>query len=249
MNAEDSTDQTGWSEETSRTFIDYGRYFVPERDRQMCIIASLLSHLDGPCVILELCCGEGLLAEVLLDRFPGMIVYGLDGSAEMLRQARERLGRFGSRFQCTTFNLASGDWRRPEFSVQAVVSSMAIHHLTGSQKQELFTDMYQMLMGGGTFVIADLVEQESEVGKRVAAETWDQVVQKRSLELDGNTKAFEFFDREGWNTFWHLDPEDIDKPSPLFDQLKWLENAGFMNVDVHWMLAGHAVFSARKPRN
>ena len=48
-------------------------------------------------------------------------------------------------------------------------------------------------------------------------------------------------------SFWYLDPDDIDKPSPLFDHLQWLEDAGFVDVDVHWMLAGHALFSARKP--
>jgi len=59
----------------------------------------------------------------------------------------------------------------------------------------------------------------------------------------GNTGAFELFKREGWNTFWYLDPDDIDKPSLLFDQLKWLEAAGFVDVDVHWMLPG-TLFSA-----
>lgn len=242
-------DQTGWSEETSRLFIDFGRYFVPERDHQIRIIATLLAYLDGPFVVLELCCGEGILAEALLDRYPSLIVHGLDGSAEMLKRARERLARFGNRFQCRTFNLASPDWRKPGLPVRAVVSSMAIHHLTGPQKQELFFDVYRMLVAGGAFVIADIVEHSTEEGRSIAAETWDDVVRKKSIELDGNTRAFEFFKREGWNTFRYLDPEDIDKPSPLFDQLKWLENAGFEDVDVHWMLAGHAVFSARKRQN
>ena len=59
MNTENPTSQTGWNEEISRLFIDYGRYFVPQRDHQMHIIAALLSYLEGPSVILELCCGEG----------------------------------------------------------------------------------------------------------------------------------------------------------------------------------------------
>jgi len=28
----------------------------------------------------------------------------------------------------------------------------------------------------------------------------------------------------------YLDPDDIDKPSPLFDQLKWLEMAGLLRL-------------------
>jgi tRNA (cmo5U34)-methyltransferase len=173
---------------------------------------------------------------------------GLDGSAEMLARARERLARFGDRFQCRAFDLASTDWRQPEHAFHAVVSSLCIHHLAGLQKQALFSDVYGMLVEGGAFVIADIVEQSTDEGRRLAAEAWDEAVRGRSLELDGNTRAFEFFKRERWNTFWYLDPEDIDKPSPLFDQLKWLEEAGFVDVDVHWMLAGHAVFSGRKAR-
>jgi tRNA (cmo5U34)-methyltransferase len=213
----------------------------------MQIIAALLSHLDGSGIILELCCGEGLLAEVLLDRLPEFAVHGLDGSVEMLRQAEERLARFGNRFRGELFDLAAQDWRESRVPINAVVSSLAIHHLTGPQKQELFRDLQPMLVDGGVLVIADLVDQETDVGKRVAAETWDAVVRRQSLELTGNTEDFDFFQREGWNTFRYLHPDDIDKPSPLFDQLKWLEKAGFVDIDVHWMLAGHAAFSARKP--
>ncbi|MBN1146011.1 MAG: class I SAM-dependent methyltransferase [Anaerolineales bacterium] len=249
MNSENPSEQMGWDEETSRTFLDYGRYFVPERDRQMQIIAGLLSGLDGACLVVELCCGEGLLAEAILDRRPAFTVHGLDGSVEMLQRAQARLARFGDRFRCARFDLAAEDWREPGFQAHAAVSSLAIHHLAGPQKQVLFADVHRMLVDGGIFVIADIVEHKDEASGRVAAEVWDEVVRAQSLELRGDTQAYDFFVREGWNTFRYLDPEDIDKPSPLIDQLKWLENAGFVDVDVHWMLAGHAVFSARKPRD
>jgi len=130
-----------------------------------------------------------------------------------------------------------------------VISSMAIHHLTGPQKQELFIDVNHMLMSNGVFIIADIVEQASGVGKYLAAEEWDEAVRERSLKLDGNTSAFDFFKREGWNIFRYLDPDDIDKPSPLYIQLKWLDQAGFVNIDIHWMLAGHAIFSAFRTDN
>jgi hypothetical protein len=29
--------------------------------------------------------------------------------------------------------------------------------------------------------------------------------------------------------------------------LKWLEAAGLVEVDAHWLVAGHAIFSGRKP--
>lgn len=41
-------------------------------------------------------------------------------------------------------------------------------------------------------------------------------------------------------------PDPIDQPSALFDQIKWLEAAGLTSVDVHWLKAGHAIFSGFK---
>ena len=94
MDSETPDCEQGWSEEASRLFIDYGHYFVPERDRQMQTIAAALSYLPDASIILEVGCGEGLLAEVLLEGLPGSIVHGLDGSVEMLQHARQRLARF-----------------------------------------------------------------------------------------------------------------------------------------------------------
>ena len=63
-----ANEEAGWSEENSREFIDYGRYFVPERESQMAIISRLIPAVNEPFHGLELCCGEGLLAEVILER-------------------------------------------------------------------------------------------------------------------------------------------------------------------------------------
>jgi hypothetical protein len=124
---------------------------------------------------------------------------------------------------------------------------LAVHHLDGSQKQVLFRDVHNMLAHEGTFIIADLVEPAHQLGWKLAARAWDEAVRERALELDGTTEGFSFFERERWNMYRHFDPEDIDKPSCLFDQLKWLEQAGFVDVDVYWMRAGHAIFGGWKP--
>jgi tRNA (cmo5U34)-methyltransferase len=246
MDGNDRKEPNAWTEETARLFIDYGKYFVPEREAQMQVFAGLLSHLNSVIDVLELCCGEGLLAETLLERFPALHLRGLDGSDGMLEHARQRLARFGDRFESGSFDLAAIDWRSGVPGYDAVVSSLAIHHLTGEQKLELFRDVRRMLRPGGVFIIADIVAIEGEMAKNQAADAWDAIVQKRSLELDGNTKAFGFFREEGWNMYRYFDPQDIDRPSSLMDQLKWMEQASFVEVEVHWLLAGHAIFSGMK---
>jgi tRNA (cmo5U34)-methyltransferase len=240
------TSQNNWDERMSQAFIDYGRYFVPERERQFQTIVDLIPRLDRPCIVLDLGCGEGLLAQMLLEQLPACTVFGFDGSPMMLQRAQERLARFGGRFQAKPFDLLASSWRDAG-PAHAVVTSLALHHLDGPQKQVLFYDVYGMLVDGGAFVIADLVEPAHQLGWELAAKAWDEAVQERALELDGTTEGFNFFEHERWNLYRYFDPEDIDKPSRLFEQLKWLEQAGFVAVDVYWMRAGHAIFGGWKP--
>ncbi len=68
----------------------------------------------------------------------------------------------------------------------------------------------------------------------------------RSRSTGGWTPTSRFEDGQ-WNTFRYPDPDDIDHPSGLFEQLLWLQQAGLVAVDVHWMRAGQAIFSAWKP--
>jgi tRNA (cmo5U34)-methyltransferase len=237
-----------WDENTSQSYLDYGNYFVPAREQQMHMMVELLTGIPQPGRVLELCCGEGSFAELLLDTFPQVSYFGLDGSALMLEKAGQRLSRFGSRAKLGTFELSGHTWRKLDAHQQAVVSSLAIHHLDGEAKKQLFTDVYSLLAHGGVFIIADMVEPVTTAGRQVAANAWDGVVRERSIQLDGSIAGLEFFVRERWNTYRYPDPDDIDHPSPLFDQLKWLEQAGFINIEVHFMQAGHALFSGWKSK-
>lgn len=244
MSEPESSIWESWDEQSSKRFMDYGRYFVPEREQQIRIICDPIPQRTGPFHILELCSGEGLLAARLLERFPGCILHGFDGSNEMLQQSERRLARYGERFAPASFDLHARDWRKPAYPLHAVVSSLAIHHLDAQEKQELYADVYRMLETGGVLVIADLIMPAHEAGARVAASMWDEAVRERALELDGNLNAFDYFREDKWN--YYEFPDAFDKPSPLFDNLKWLEQAGFVDVDAYWLKAGHAIYGGRK---
>lgn len=244
MKREDSMNFAEWDEQSSKLFMDFGRYFVPEREEQIRIICDLIPPLEEPFHIIELCCGEGLLAGALMERFPQAIVHGFDGSEEMLAASQRRLSQYGGRFAPARFDLHERDWREPAWPVRAVVSSLAIHHLDAEEKQRLYADVYRMLSAGGALLIADLILPANEAGARVAARMWDEDVRRRALELDGNTDAFDYFRREKWN--YYEFPDAFDKPSPLFEHLKWLEQAGFTEVDAYWLKAGHAIYGGRK---
>lgn len=233
-----------WSEQNSETFLDLGHYYVPDRELQIEIICSLVPGGEAPFDVLELGCGEGLLARALLERHPQCSVRGLDGSATMLKRARQALASFGERFNAEPFDLAARDWRAPAQKYRAIVSSLAIHHLNHQEKQVLYGDLYAMLATGGALVIADVIQTASPLGNELAANAWDEAVRQRALASDAGPAVFQRFKDEGWNMFRYLD--EVDKPSRLFDQLKWLEAAGFKAVDVYWMKAGHAIFGGQK---
>lgn len=246
MDENEDRTQPDWDEDASQTFVDYGRYFVPQREEQIMIMSALIPPATGPCTILELACGEGLLAERLLADHPACHVLGLDGSQVMRRKAAGRLARFGKRFRVEPFDLRSTSWRRPERRFSAVVSSLAIHHLFDQEKRALFRDVHPLLLPGAPFLIADMVAPAHTHGWQYAADALDDRIRRRALELDGSTGAYEQFQVLRWNTYRYFDGEDIDFPSTLHDQLGWLLEAGYVAADVYWMDAGHAIYGAWK---
>lgn len=235
-----------WDEEDSQFFIEYGRYFVPERETQIEIICDLIPAIDGLQHVVDLSCGEGVLCRAILDRFPAYHVHGLDISPTMLETAMQALSRYGERFDTQLFDLPDSSWRNFPWPLRAVVSSLAIHHLDDEQKQQLSRDVYTMLAPGGVFIIADLIWPTTQAGINVAGKGWDEATRQRALQLDGNLSAYEQFYTRDWNSFTLAEPDPFDKMTSLYSQLKWLEQAGFANIDVYWMKAGHAIFGGIK---
>jgi len=253
MSSDKAKTATPWNESDSALFIDEGAYFVPERELQIAAICGLVPEDAGtkPGVVVghvvELCCGEGLLTRALLEAFPDIRMHAYDGSPRMLEATRATAGPHAERLTTHRFDLAADDWRSFDWPLTAVVSSLAIHHLDGPGKQRLYADMAAALAPGGALIVADLVAPASPHAHALAAAGWDEAVRRRALELDGDLAAFERFRESGWNFFRDPDPDPIDKPSPLYDQLRWLEDAGFTGIDVVWMKAGHAIICGYKP--
>jgi len=234
--------QTGWNEDDSQEFIDHGRFFVPEREEQIAAVLDLIPE-PGDGLLVDLCCGEGLLSAALLERFSKARVLAMDLSPTMLEKARQTCAAHAERFATRPFDLADRSWRSFPEPVRAFVSSLAVHHLDGAGKRQLFRDLAAALAPGGALVIADLVLPATPAAHALAAKAWDEAVRRRSLELAGRLRPYEVFRDERWNLWADPSPDPIDQPSPLFDQLRWLTEAGFAGVDVCWMKAGHAVYA------
>ncbi len=241
------TDETKvWEEDDSATFIALGDVFTPSRDEQFGLIASLVpAGRADEFAVVDLACGAGALTEAILRRFPRCHALALDGSPRMLAHARVRLAEFGQRVHFGEFDLRASDWfdSIPD-TVRCVVSSLAIHHLDGLEKQQLFKQVFAKLPSGGALLIADLVEPVNPYAWSAYGDAWDAAVRAQSVAASGNLAAYQRF-HDGWNHY--RDPDlEFDKPSGLFEQLRWLASVGFAQVDCFWLRAGHAIYGGYK---
>jgi Methylase involved in ubiquinone/menaquinone biosynthesis len=233
---------TEWTDDDTSLFLRYGDAFVPRRREQIHVVRVLLHGLVSP-QILDLGCGPGLLAAEILREHPSVKLTGVDASDEMLAVARSHLAPFGERVRLIQSDLDSPAWQNGRYG--AVVTSLAVHHLDDDGKRRLFQAVYSTLEPGGVFVQADLVRPATPVATVLASDQWNDAVEYQSSTLYGGTEASQAFRKSCWNTFEH--PDEVDKPASLFDQLTWLAETGFVDIDVIWVFAGHAIITATRP--
>ena len=101
--------------------------------------------------ILELGVGTGETSSRVLARHPGAALTGLDASAEMLAAAR---------LPGADLRVARLEDPLPDGPFDLVVSCLAVHHLDGAGKRDLFGRVAAVLAAGGRFVLADVIVPE-----------------------------------------------------------------------------------------
>jgi len=181
-----------------------------------------------PSRILDLGAGTGMLTGFLLDAYPDCGVTLFDGADRMLEKAREALrGRPVSFVQSDLYGqLPDGPW-------DAVVSALAIHHLEDHGKRHVFDEVMRTLRPGGIFVNSEHVLGPTQF-----------LDDEYRRWHEAEARAAGIHDRE-WAAA--QDRMTADHLSPLPDQLEWLEQAGFHDVDCLFKNRGYAVMFGRRP--
>ena len=177
--------------------------------------------------VLDLGAGTGLFSAMLLERFPTARLHLMDASADMLEQARRRFaGHPAVSFDVA--DMAAADLGGPW---DAVASALAIHHLDDEAKQALFRRIRGTLVPGGIFVNAEQVLGPSPQAEERYARIWLDQISSVGLPEDEIARAGERMAH--------------DRCASVEDQLRWMRDAGFADVDCSFKAWRFAVLSGR----
>ena len=180
--------------------------------------------------IIDLGCGTGTVAKRLGDKFPNSTIVCLDIASKMIEIAKYKMsGRKNTEF-------IVGDFSKIEFKepFDVVVSSLALHHIqTDEEKKEFYTKIYKVLTNSGQFLNADVVLATTDYQQNINMNRWIDYMNK-SVPMDEIQQR------------WLPAHKTEDRPSILMNQLKWLDEIGFENVDVIWKYYNFSVYGGVK---
>ena len=89
----------------------------------------------------------------------------------MMRAGEREMQPFAGRYRYVEFDMTTGEWPAAiPAALDAVVTSMCVHHLPDERKQGLFAEIFDHLVPGGWYLNYDPVRAEDPRGRgRLAA--------------------------------------------------------------------------------
>jgi tRNA (cmo5U34)-methyltransferase len=203
---------------------------VPRYAEMLWALFYYLPAAFRPQRILELGCGTGNLSEQIRLHFPTARLHLTDLSPEIIAQCQKRLGDHAE----ITYEQADfKDLRYPAGSFDLVISSISIHHLPDAEKALLFGRIFDWLQPKGIFTYSDQFRGASETLYQQHMAKW-----KEESRLLGSTDA-------EWQT-WMKHQEANDYHATLVQQISWLQQAGFADIDVPWRYVLWTVMRGQK---
>lgn len=178
--------------------------------------------------ILDLGAGTGLLTSYLYDRYPQGSFTLLDLSEEMLDIARARFQNLAN------FSYVAEDYLKQDFEgfFDIVVSSLSIHHMEHQDKEFLYHKVYDHLNQDGIFVNADQVLGPHPANEEEYQQNWMDKIEVGSLSESEKRIIY--------------DRMKLDNPASLEDNLKWLDEIGYKDVDVYYKYYNFVVLYGKK---
>jgi tRNA (cmo5U34)-methyltransferase len=213
-------------------YDDWVRKALPNYDELFVAATELIPFSADEAVdVLDLGAGTGLFSWHVLQKLPGARFVLVDLATRLLAIAQSRF-----RDNADQFQFVEGDYQHLDFSRQfdLAISSISVHHLDDSEKQTLFGRIHNALRSGGLFINVDQVKAPTTKLQELYWSNWLKGVRERG----GSEEEIRSSIRRR---------KEFDNDALLVDQLRWLENAGFADVDCIYKNWFVGVFCAFRP--
>lgn len=227
-----SQELAGFFDEISNTYAEAIQRCVPRYGEMLgALFEYLPAEAQKPKRVLELGCGTGNLSQLLTSKFPEAEFTFVDISEQSVSACRQRLPIE------TKKQFLVEDFRQLHFedeSFELITSSISLHHLTSPEKRELFRRCFDWLTPGGILTYCDQFSAEAEDIYQRNMQRW-----KSYTESAGASE-------EEWK-MWMQHQQDHDFHDTLPEQMAWMNDAGFQQVDCPWRYLLWTVLQGRKP--
>ncbi len=249
MNNKDRKDKTWQSQEVITRFLSGVRASIPLAKEQLDVMMHILTA-NGNDInnFLDFGCGNAILSQVILDKFPNANGICLDFSEGMLEQAKKNLGSHVKqvKFYCLDYsNQEYLDTLLNHGSFDAVVSGFSIHHQTDKRKKEIYKEIYDLLKTGGFFINIEHVKSPTSWVESLWNEAFiSSYAHYESKKEKGKTRdkiAYDFFNDPSW-----IKEREANILAPVEEQCSWLRDIGYENVDCFLKIYELAVFGGQK---
>jgi trans-aconitate methyltransferase len=249
------TDWQGWLRRWDAMQAGY----LPEREERFAAMFDVIELLLPPSfVALDLGCGPGAIGQRLLVRFPQAQCIAVDNDPVLLTIGQRVLGDMDGRLRWIEADLRSPDWHRQlgEASVDAVLSTTALHWLESDDLVRLYRRMGGLVRPGGVVLDGDRFRRGAQwpTFQRVA-DAAQQCQEERASTQQGV---------ENWRTWWAAVAQEPalqgqlaererrgvqvqhgDEEAPILDvHLAALRDAGFREVGLIWQHLSSAILMA-----
>ncbi len=181
--------------------------------------------------VLDLGCGTGNVTKAIKERFPMANISCIDIADNMIQMAKIKLEDYRD------IEYYTGDFSEFNFerTYDAVVSSLALHHIrTDEDKKKFYSRIFDILKPGGLFLNSDSVLGSNENLNNMYRKKWIDFMLQNVSETEINEK-------------WLLTEKKEDFPAPLTSHLRWLVETGFESIDIVWKYYGYAVYCGTRP--
>jgi tRNA (cmo5U34)-methyltransferase len=233
----------------SREFVERwatkGGWQAPIREAQVAMVLGMIPHpMEAPIRVLDIGAGYGALAAAVLKERPGAMAVCLDASEAMLSLGEERNPDLMVRMKFVQGSLESANWLKAiDGTFDAVISSRALHHFTENQRRRfIFKEVFSLVRPGGCFINADNVRGATKtLGVRYRAAR-DNYLDRFVRESSGGKTNLAEVRAASPNTYHGPHNNGF-----LDEELAWLKEAGFEDVDCFWKFAMTVVYGGFRP--